>query len=469
EQILSAIQSLDEGPNFVHILARPGNSNVSDIPLSPLDIKKNMKDTPKVFQEASHYVDTMLRNYDKEDKFFGKMRGLAFMYYLAASIRSGFVNLTQNFQTGIPFLARELKGMGKGPLGAERIMTKAMWDVAMGRLTEKERFMDNELLSKGITNDQYMRQISREVGGKFEGTLGKVSEIISAPFSKAEIFNRRSAALAAFRVYKDQGLNFEESLGKIRDFIDKTHYLMTKANLPHAMRGGDIPSKLLGTAYTFRRFNHNYILSMVESLRGTDGKFHLANIDVLARSLTWLTILGGISSIPFADDILDQLEKMTGIPYRSNMRKWMREVGGDALERMGTAGIPALLGQIPGMVGTDISGSLNIGLPNLSQPTQGASETVFGVWGGLAKKAANAYQSVGRGDYLRAVEYASPIFLENLLKAVRMSTVGATTPTGRILYDEKGQPIKMTGREAAAQMMSFRPEPDIFQCRTIFQ
>ncbi|WXG44405.1 MAG: sulfopyruvate decarboxylase subunit beta [Promethearchaeati archaeon SRVP18_Atabeyarchaeia-1] len=45
EQILSAIQSLDEGPNFVHILARPGNSNVSDIPLSPLDIKKNIMES----------------------------------------------------------------------------------------------------------------------------------------------------------------------------------------------------------------------------------------------------------------------------------------------------------------------------------------------------------------------------------------------------------------------------------------
>ena len=41
-QILSAVKRLRKGPNFVHILAKPGNSEVSNIPLSPLEIKKNV-------------------------------------------------------------------------------------------------------------------------------------------------------------------------------------------------------------------------------------------------------------------------------------------------------------------------------------------------------------------------------------------------------------------------------------------
>jgi sulfopyruvate decarboxylase beta subunit len=42
EEIFSVLQRLDDGPNFVHILAKPGNSNVPNVPLSPLEIKRNV-------------------------------------------------------------------------------------------------------------------------------------------------------------------------------------------------------------------------------------------------------------------------------------------------------------------------------------------------------------------------------------------------------------------------------------------
>lgn len=423
------------------------------------EFMKALSDIPekqsRTFQEASHYVDGMLRNYDNMDKWFAKMKALAFTYYLSASIRAGVVNATQNFITGIPFLAREMRGIKKGVLGAERSMIKSMWDVATGNFrSEEERMMDHELLSRGITNDQNMRQISREVAGTLTGTMGKVAEIMAYPFSQVEIFNRRAAARAAFRTFREKGQNYEEAINSTRDFINNTHYLMTKANVPHSMRGEDLASKLMATGYVFRRFNHNFILSMINSLRGDDGRFHMSNIDVLMRSMAWITVLGGVTSIPFLDDLLDEGEKFFGVPYRQQVRQGMRSLGGEALERAGISGIPAMLGQIPGMVGVDLSGSLKIGMPFVGTP----SESIFGVWSGLGKKAVNAYQSIGRDDYLRAVESASPVFLENILKAMRMNQMGATTPSGKILYDEKGQPIKETGGEAAAQIMGFRPE-----------
>jgi sulfopyruvate decarboxylase subunit beta len=42
KEILPVLQSLDDGPNFVHVLAKPGNANVPDVPLSPLEIKQNV-------------------------------------------------------------------------------------------------------------------------------------------------------------------------------------------------------------------------------------------------------------------------------------------------------------------------------------------------------------------------------------------------------------------------------------------
>jgi hypothetical protein len=73
-----------------------------------------------------------------------------------------------------------------------------------------------------------------------------------------------------------------------------------------------------------------------------------------------------------------------------------------------------------------------------------------GLWDlrGLGKKALKA---VERDDYLRALEFASPSFLESILKAYRMAEQGATAPTGKALTDEQGKPIRLSGGEAAAR------------------
>jgi len=46
-QILSTVESLSEGPNFVHVLARPGNAKVSNVPLTPEKIKQNVMEAIK--------------------------------------------------------------------------------------------------------------------------------------------------------------------------------------------------------------------------------------------------------------------------------------------------------------------------------------------------------------------------------------------------------------------------------------
>ena len=61
-----------------------------------------------------------------------------------------------------------------------------------------------------------------------------------------------------------------------------------------------------------------------------------------------------------------------------------------------------------------------------------------------------------RDDYLRALEFASPSFLASILKAYRMAEQGATTPSGKVLTDEQGTPIRLSGAEATTQAMGFR-------------
>ena len=70
----------------------------------------------------------------------------------------------------------------------------------------------------------------------------------------------------------------------------------------------------------------------------------------------------------------------------------------------------------------------------------------------------NAMGAVEREDYLRAMEFGSPAFIEAILKAYRMSETGVTTPKGKIITDEQGKPIRLGAGEGIAQAAGFRPE-----------
>jgi hypothetical protein len=76
----------------------------------------------------------------------------------------------------------------------------------------------------------------------------------------------------------------------------------------------------------------------------------------------------------------------------------------------------------------------------------------------VLQKFVKAKEAIERDDTLRAIEFASPAFLEAVLKAYRMAEQDATTPRGKIMTDEQGKPIKLDTGEAVTQGIGFRPE-----------
>jgi hypothetical protein len=264
-----------------------------------------------------------------------------------------------------------------------------------------------------------------------------------------EIYNRKSALIAMYRAARDQGgeigpLGYNSTAAKTaRDYVYDTHFLYGKANLPEGLRKEETLSVLARTAYTFRSFNHNFILGMVQSFRGKNGKIQL---DVIGRSLAYLAICGGFAGIPWLDDLLDQFERWMGEPYRNKMRKALKGVGGDMLAQIGMQGLPAL-------IGVDVSGSMKIGVPGIG----GAANEVFGVYSGLFNNAVKAVDALSMGEYYRALESALPMAGSNVMRAYRESTEGSTSLTGKIMQDTKGRPLKMSAMEAVKQGLGFRP------------
>jgi hypothetical protein len=96
-----------------------------------------------------------------------------------------------------------------------------------------------------------------------------------------------------------------------------------------------------------------------------------------------------------------------------------------------------------------------MGFPGLGQGTP--SDTVWGVWGGMAQKVKNASQSASVGDYTRAAEDIAPEALRSALAAYRLATSPATTRTGKPLFDKNGRPLQLGAGEAAIRALGIQP------------
>jgi hypothetical protein len=110
----------------------------------------------------------------------------------------------------------------------------------------------------------------------------------------------------------------------------------------------------------------------------------------------------------------------------------------------------------------DISGSLGIGVPFMGEPT----DTLYGVWGGVARKGTRGAEAISHGDWYRGAENIAPEAMSNIMKSMRMSEFGrdilgmegfATTAKGRPIFGEDGRPVSMDKADAFRRMIGFQP------------
>jgi hypothetical protein len=401
--------------------------------LSSIDI--NTK--PDLYEDLAKYSGDMLRNSTRLDRISGRVRTAAFVWYLAGQLKSPIVNFTQNWILGIPLLEKEMGA------GAKGIYHKAMYDVARKKYTDKEKRFITEMAARGITGDQ----LTKEITGQTTAEAGKLYEsvitVLATPFSLSEIYNRKVSGLARFRAAIAAGDDYQAAFDKSRKFIFDVHFLYGKLNAPSGARGGTPGAAILRTSLTFRNYTFNFLHAMKGMLSERDFK-------TVAKAMTYMALLGGASALPFLDGFLDMLERITGVPWRKNIKKELESVGGEVLANIGIQGLPTL-------IGADIGGSLRIHFPDITQPGKLIEESVFGVYEGLALKAVNSIKAASTGQIARAFEIASPTFIERPLKALRQSKEGLTTTRGKVIKDPRGKAIMPTTGENIATGLGFRP------------
>lgn len=401
---------------------------------------------PEVKRWAHRYIVDNLRNMGFADAVSGNMRALASFAYLGFKVSSMVINATQPWTLGIAELGRHTKRSAIWAIG------KAQKDIISGKLSDSEK----RLFASEIFKIQEQETAVHEMGGSREGATGKVSSFMHtltdkalAPFQEVELLNRKTVILAAYRTFRADGLSRNEALEKALEVNRAVNFEMSRANLP-----GFAQKPLGRTVYALQSFmfnNWNWIYNRLTSGQKED-------MIALLRYATAMAVIGGAAALPGGDELDKLYQHLFGESPKLALKKWSakhaREYGslGEMIHGFAWHGAASA-------AGVNISNAIRLQIPIVSPILSGDSlpEAAGGVFTGLVQKGLRAGTAASRGDIYRMVENIAPEALAGGMRAYRMATKGATTYSGKVLFDENGRPMKYNGLDAAKRMFGFQP------------
>ncbi|MEI7815585.1 MAG: PLxRFG domain-containing protein [Desulfuromonadales bacterium] len=406
---------------------------------------------------VNDYVQDAMKNSTYLDELAATARSVGAVYYLGFKVSSALLNAFQNYTVGQAELSLMMKKAGHKGSGIAAL-AKAQKDVmadfinvksgGTGTLTKEEHDVLFRAVREGTAQAQAIRQISGTQEMGFGTGWKKFTELSMTPFQFVEQrLNREPAILAAYRIFKKSaaGTVDEAAYKKAEEFVNNTHYVMGKENLPEMVRKLGPLGK---TAYLFQGYVHNYMHWMFN--RAKDGEFA-----TIARSLGAIAALGGVFALPGADDMDNWIMKWFGVSYKMKFKKFVKDAAGNStpgqiIQNFVNHGVTSV-------AGVDMSRALAVNIPFISDPEKTFGERIGGAWGGLLKKPGMALNALQKGDGLRAIENIVPEFAANPMRAARQYNQGATTLGGKPVFDETGHQVKYTGTDVAKKMLGFNP------------
>ena len=436
--------------------------------LSGIDARK----TPHLWKYTAQYVKDMLRNSDRVDRVTGNIKAVAFAWYLGGSIKTAFVNATQNLVVGVPRLQMDVTGGGREWLaGAQGALVDRVTGNKGKGLTEDEARLVRELYGESVITDAFMEEVRGQLRGVSGASLwNKFTKVLGWPMSEVERFNRASLALAAFRAARTGKLkararekygvkgkaNYEQAKAFASDVVRDAHFVYGKSNMPEFMRS-NTAGRAMASMYTFRTFTHNMVAMWAWALK-TQGKEGAAFV---AKSLGATMALGGVTALPLYATLMALFQAVTGDDddWTELIRSHLPE--SNLLRDVVCYGTPA-------MAGVNIGGSLKMetpltkGLTGGKTPQEVLTDSIGDIIGIpydlLVVKPSRVMEAHSKGNTWRMLEEAAPVAVKNGMQAWRLYSEGQTTMTGRPINDpgEKGA-RRLSSGESFGKFLGFQP------------
>ena len=420
-------------------------------------------DQPK----AQRVVDEMAKRHDsmmnpKSNPLSTALTSFGFLYYLGLSPAAAVVNLSQTALVAYPVMA----GKWGYKKSADALLRASKESVAgknniRTQLTDKDEIAAYEqAVNSGVidvTMAHDLAGISQGEDQKVSWALRPVMRMASYMFHQAELFNRQSTFIAAFRLARDAGATPKDAYEQAVKATYDGHFDYGSANRPRVMQGNVARVVLL-----FKQYAQNMIFTLArqayQSVAGKSPEERRQARKVFAGLMTTHAMAAGVLGLPLVQPLLaaaSMLGSDDDEPWDSEaaLRNMLAEAVGQKPAEVLAKGVSRLTPwDVSGRVGLD-----NLIFPDVREGLEGqrwAETFATGMLGpvmGIGTNAARAAQKIGDGDYGRALEDLLPIAARNPIKAARYWFEGAQDRSGVAIKDE------VSSAGALGQLVGFSP------------
>ncbi|MFL7024244.1 PLxRFG domain-containing protein [Enterovibrio norvegicus] len=396
--------------------------------------------------QAGRYAEELLKRHEwvmnpQHSSVAQHITSLGFVWMLGVSPAAAAINTTQNFVVALPILSSKF-----GSVKAAGALTQTMKEFVtskgkiLGKLNgyeEKDAYQQwHDMGLLDATNAHDLAGMAEAENWQYNENREKVMGWVSWLFHKAEVFNRETTAIAAYRLSRQKGVSHEASVKAAADMTWDAHFDYTNANRARYMQS---PSMKVITQ--FKQYSQNMTYYLLRNLyvgfRGATTEEKRAARKQLVGTLGVTALLGGASAMPLG--MLYALANALNSAFGDDDEPWDAEIEFKAYlsEFVGKEFSDAVL---YGAGGAGLSPRISLdGLwvrdPNRDLEGQDlwthyAQQIAGPVLGGVVMGAIRGGQDISEGRYWRGIEKTVPKFVRDPMKAFRYEEEGALNYRG---------------------------------------
>lgn len=399
-----------------------------------------------------------------DSQLANKLTSIGFAYYLSASPASALVNLIQNPHITLPVLgahhgwAPAARELGRSTLAALRTVGNIR-----KTLDGEERMAYDALQRQGT----FQRTGTHSLAGLAEGdalrsspAYTRVMNAMAWMFHTSEVVNREAAGMAAYRLARGKGQDFNAAIRYADEIVNGTHGDYSNANRARIMQG-NVPKVLLqfkgySLAMTWLWYRNFY-----KAFKGETPEVRSVARKTVTGMLAMTGLFAGALGMPIANLIrygANAVHAVTGDDdepwdFDTEARAWLAEHFGQAAGDIIADGVADRLGaKISSRVGMS-----DLWFRDADRQLEGRDayynmlDSIAGPMGGLLKNMYVGAQQFNEGHTWRGVETMLPSFAKNAVKSIRYANEGANTLRGDPIVPD------VSAADEVIQALGFQP------------
>lgn len=421
--------------------------------------------------KADALVGEMAKRHDwimhpTDQRLANMVNSLGFIYYLGASPASALTNLTQVVQTVLPVLGAE-HGWPK----AMRVLGAAWRDAARTGGHMDRTLKDPEERRAFMVMQQrgdFSKTQSHTLAGLAEGNVLQTSpawsrtmNAISWMFHTAEVINREATGMAAYRLARAKGMDFQKAVEYAGKTNADANFDYAAANRPRYMQGNvqrialQFKNYSVGMSWLFYR-------NLFQAMKGETPEIRRVARRTVTGILGMTAILAGATGLPVYNAVRMTANAANTLwgddnePWNFDdaFHRWLADNLGPDAARLIAEGPTNYL------TGANIASRTsmaNLWIRDDDQRLEGADayhallENLAGPIGGIVNNWYVGIEDVRRGHLERGVERMLPTAVKNSIKSLRYAHEGVNSLRGDPIVPD------VSGWQELLQAVGFQP------------